>query len=65
MFGEVIGKILSSLLPVEAELFLIYATSHPVEAHALDRFRRMLLVRMTWEDALTVLIGVGSCEWPI
>ena len=34
VFGEVIGKILSSLLPVEAELFLLDSTSHPVEAYA-------------------------------
>ena len=33
VLGEVIGKIFSSLLPVEAELFLFDATSHPVEAH--------------------------------
>ena len=33
MCGEVIGKIFSSLLTVEAELFLLDATSHPVEAH--------------------------------
>ena len=33
VFGEVIGKIFSSLLPVEAELFFLDATSHPVEAH--------------------------------
>ena len=33
VFGEVIGKIFSSLLTVEAKLFLIDASSHPVEAH--------------------------------
>ena len=33
VLGEVIVKIFSSLLPVEAELFLFDATSHPVEAH--------------------------------
>ena len=33
VFGEVIGKIFSSVLPVEAELFLSDATLHPVEAH--------------------------------
>ena len=33
VFGELIGKIFSSLLPVETELFLFDATLHPVEAH--------------------------------
>ena len=33
VFGEVIGKIFSSLLSVEAKLFLLDATPHPVEAH--------------------------------
>ena len=33
MFGEVIGNIFTSLLPVEAKLFLLDATSHPVEVH--------------------------------
>ena len=33
MFGEVIGHIFRSLLPVEAELFLLDEISHPVEAH--------------------------------
>ena len=33
VFSEVIGKVLSYLLPVEAILFLIYATPHPVEAN--------------------------------
>ena len=33
VLGEVIGKVLSSLLPVEAELVLLDAAAHPVEAH--------------------------------
>ena len=33
MLGEVIGKIFSSLLPVEAKCFLLDATLHPVEVH--------------------------------
>ena len=33
VFGELIGKVFSSLLPVEVELFLLDATPHPVEAH--------------------------------
>ena len=33
VLGEVIGKIFSSLLPVEAKLFLLDVTLHPVEAH--------------------------------
>ena len=33
MFGEVIGKIFSSLLKVEAKLFLLDMTQHPVKAH--------------------------------
>ena len=32
--GEVIGKVFSSLLPVEAKLVLIDASAHPVEANA-------------------------------
>ena len=32
-FGEVIGKIFSSLLPVEVKIFFLDTTSHPVEAH--------------------------------
>ena len=31
MFGEVIGKVFISLLPVEAELVLLDAAAHPVE----------------------------------
>ena len=33
VFGEVIGKVFRSLLPVEAELFLLGATPHTGEAH--------------------------------
>ena len=33
VFGEVISKVFSSLLTVEAKLFLLDATSHPVEAY--------------------------------
>ena len=33
MFGEVIGKVFISLLPVEAELVLLDAGAHPVETH--------------------------------
>ena len=33
IFSEVIYKVFSSLLPVEAKLFLLDATPHPVEAH--------------------------------
>ena len=33
VFSEVIGKVFSSLLPVEAKCFLLDATPHPVEAH--------------------------------
>ena len=32
-FGEVIGKIFSYILPVEAKLFLLDTTSHPFEAY--------------------------------
>ena len=33
MLGEVIGKVFSSLLPVEAELVLLDVAAHPVESH--------------------------------
>ena len=32
---------------------------------ALERFRRMLPVRMQWEFALSVLIGMGGCGWAV
>ena len=32
---------------------------------ALERFCSMLKVMMLWEVALSVLIGVGGCGWPI
>ena len=33
MLGEVISKVFSSLLPVQAELILFDAAAHPVETH--------------------------------
>ena len=33
VLGEVIGKVFSSVLPVDAELVLLDASAHPVEAH--------------------------------
>ena len=33
MLGELIGKVFSSLLPIQAELILIDAAAHPVETH--------------------------------
>ena len=33
VFGKVIGKVFSFLMPVETKLFLIDATPHLVEAH--------------------------------
>ena len=32
VYGKVIGKVFSSPLPLEAELFLLDSTPHPVEA---------------------------------
>ena len=33
MLGEVIGKVFSSLLKVQAELILLDVAAHPVESH--------------------------------
>ena len=33
MLGEVIGKVFSSILPVQAELILLYAAAHPGETY--------------------------------
>ena len=53
MLGEVIGKVLSSLLTVEAELILLDAAAHPVETH-VKRFG-VLPAHVSGEDA------VGGC----
>ena len=61
VFGEVIGKVSSSLLPVEAKLFLLDVTPHPVEAHV----KLFFPVKMPWEVLLPFFIGVGGLGWPI
>ena len=67
VLGEVTGKVFSSLLPVEAELVLFYAVAHPVEAHVkiFGALTAHVAVRMPWDVALSVLIGVGGCGWTI
>ena len=61
VFGEVIGKVFSSLLPEEAKLFLLDEKRIQLKrmSNALERFRRMFRVSMQWEVLLSVLIGVG------
>ena len=53
VLGEVIGKVFSSLLTVEAELILLDAAAHPVETH-VKRFGA-LPAHVSGEDA------VGGC----
>ena len=50
MLGEVIGKIFSSLLPVQAELIFLDGAAHPVESHVkgLGAF----LAHVAGEDAV-------------
>ena len=50
VFGEVIGKVFGSLLPVQAELILLDAEGHPVESHVkgLGKFP----AHVAGEDAL-------------
>ena len=50
MLGEVTGKVLSSLLPLEAELVMFYAAAHPVEAHV--KIFGALLAHVAGEDAV-------------
>ena len=67
VFGEAIGKIFSYLLPVEADFFCL--VKHHIQlkrtSKNLERFRSMSPVRMLWEVALSVLIGVDGCGWTI
>ena len=57
VFGEVIGKVFSSLLPVETELILIDAAAHTVVTH-VKRFGA-LPVHVSGEDA------VGGCAFSL
>ena len=50
MLGEVIGKIFSSLLPVEVESVLIDAAAHPVERHF--KIFGALTAHVTSEDSV-------------
>ena len=50
MLGELIGKVFSSLLPVQAELILLDAAAHPVEMHV--KGFGSLLAHVTSEDAV-------------
>ena len=50
MLGEVIVKVFSSLLPVEAELILLDAAAHPVEVHV--KSFGALLEHVSSEDAV-------------
>ena len=53
VLGEVIGKVFSSLLQVQAELILLDATAHPVETHV--KGLEALPENVAGEDA------VGGC----
>ena len=48
VLGEVIGKFFSSLLPVQAKLVILDASTHPVETHVKGFvvLPRMFSVRM-------------------
>ena len=61
MLGEVIGKVFSSLLPVQVELILLDAAAHQVETHV--KGFGGLPAHVAGEYA--ILIGVGGCGWPI
>ena len=50
VLGELIGKVFSSLLPVEAELVLLDAAAHPAEAHV--KSFGALLAHVAGEDAV-------------
>ena len=60
MFSEVIVKVFSYFLPVEAKLFLLDA--HRIQlkrmSNVLELFRRMFPASIPWEVLLSVLIGV-------
>ena len=53
MLGEVIGKVSSSLMPVQTEFFLLEVADHPVETHV--KSFGALLAHVSGEDA------VGGC----
>ena len=50
VFGKVIGKIFSYLLTVEAKMFLLDVTSHPVESHI--KLFGAFLAHVAGEDAV-------------
>ena len=53
VLGELIGKVLGSLLPVQSELILFDAATHPVESHV--KGLGALLAHVAGDDA------VGGC----
>ena len=62
VLGELIGKVFSSLLPVEAELVLLDAAAHPVEAHV--KSFGALLAHVAGEDDVgghAVGLDWGGC----
>ena len=67
VLGEVIGKVFSSLLPLNTKLILLDAATHPVETHA--KGFGALLAHVSGEDAVGGLavgfIGVCGCGWTI
>ena len=64
VLGEVFGKVFSSLLSVEAKLFLLGATPHPVEAHV--KFFGLFPAYVAGEDAVggfVVIFDWGGRLW--
>ena len=50
VFGELIGKVFSSLLSVEAKCFLLDATPHPVEVHV--KCHGAFMAHVSGDDAM-------------
>ena len=64
MLCEVIRKVFSSLLQVQAELILLDAAVHPVETHV--KVFGALPEHVAGEEVtVSFLIGVGGCGWTV
>ena len=57
VFGDVVGKIVATFLPVDAKLALVGAILEPVEAH-VDGFRSALLDGAMDDSSCCGIVGL-------
>ena len=62
MLGEVVGQVVTALLPVDLELFLFHSVTNPVESHVYC-LGSLLLDSVVGDALCTLIVGDDDGGW--